>query len=171
MVFLQKQFYPLCIIFQMTMNTTAPEVQLLYDLCETTFSNSGLSSSTSSQSIQILCSLLGIFHYLPFLYFYYESFVNTMFVSILHLGFAWFDVLGKGFDWLGKWNWKKIGILWMFEPLMGLLIYFSSKLDLLKLIWSLKMWVVNWWNYCLDYTLGEENNIGIWTLVIEVSTT
>ncbi|KAK8344254.1 hypothetical protein V6Z11_A07G066900 [Gossypium hirsutum] len=59
MVFLQKQFYPLCIIFQMTMNTTAPEVQLLYDLCETTFSNSGLSSSTSSQSIQILCSLLG----------------------------------------------------------------------------------------------------------------
>ncbi|TYJ25668.1 hypothetical protein E1A91_A07G065200v1 [Gossypium mustelinum] len=61
MVFLQKQFYPLCIIFQMTMNTTAPEVQLLYDLCETTFSNSGLSSSTSSQSIQILCSLLDTF--------------------------------------------------------------------------------------------------------------
>ncbi|KAK8287536.1 hypothetical protein V6Z12_D07G065200 [Gossypium hirsutum] len=40
MVFLQKQFYPLCIIFQMTMNTTSPKVQLLYDLCKTTFSNS-----------------------------------------------------------------------------------------------------------------------------------
>ncbi|KAG4137271.1 hypothetical protein ERO13_D07G061700v2 [Gossypium hirsutum] len=61
MVFLQKQFYPLCIIFQMTMNTTSPKVQLLYDLCKTTFSNSGLSSSASSQSIQILCSLLDTF--------------------------------------------------------------------------------------------------------------
>ncbi|TYH61657.1 hypothetical protein ES332_D07G067900v1 [Gossypium tomentosum] len=61
MVFLQKQFYPLCIIFQMTMNTTSPKVQLLYDLCKTTFSNSGLSSSAFSQSIQILCSLLDTF--------------------------------------------------------------------------------------------------------------
>ncbi|KAB2020378.1 hypothetical protein ES319_D07G064700v1 [Gossypium barbadense] len=61
MVFLQKQFYPLCIIFPMTMNTTSPKVQLLYDFCKTTFSNSGLSSSASSQSIQILCSLLDTF--------------------------------------------------------------------------------------------------------------
>lgn len=76
MVFLQKKalsalYIPKQKLHMAMNNTTAPKVRLLYDLCKTTFTPSGLSSSPSPQPIHKLCSLLGIFHYCLFLFFFY----------------------------------------------------------------------------------------------------
>ncbi|PPD80310.1 hypothetical protein GOBAR_DD22771 [Gossypium barbadense] len=66
MVFLQKKalsalYIPKQKLHMAMNNTTAPKVQLLYDLCKTTFTPSGLSSSPSPQPIHKLCSLLDTF--------------------------------------------------------------------------------------------------------------
>ncbi|OMO60919.1 hypothetical protein CCACVL1_23806 [Corchorus capsularis] len=64
MVFLQRKALSTLYIpkrkLHMAMNTPTPKVQLLYDLCKSTFTPSGFSSA-SSQPVHKLCSLLDTF--------------------------------------------------------------------------------------------------------------
>lgn len=113
------------------MNTTSPKVQLLYDLCKTTFSNSGL---FSSQSIRNLCSLLGIFHYPPFLFLLWKLCQCLVCLN---------SAFGFRLIWCFRYRVWLIREMELKKKKMEScdclkLIHFSSKLDFLKLISELE---------------------------------